>query len=414
MPRPHGDASLAARLDAAGAVGLALVPLLVALANRSGPLVVAVAALLFTAASFAEKGRGALRDLAAPLRGPLGLAALAFLGWCLVSLAWSPFPALSLRTLSEFGPTLLAAYLLACLAPARLPPWSVPLGAGLLAVACLFVVASLGSNMAPQKALGQRTAVFVLNRPVLTVLLIAGPLAACLVAGGRRIAALAILVLAAAAILASVSGAAAMGLAVAAATVALAWLLPRRVGQAFVAVGLALALALAPVEGDILARVMPEAAHRRLVQSSSRARVAIAQSFGAAVHADPWRGAGYGASARFQDVPAASGLEPEMRQMLGVGHPHNSFLQVWAELGAVGAILAACVLFLSLREAAVLPRGLRAVALGLVAGAAAIAFVEHGAWQAWWTAALGAAIAWLRAAATVRPDGVGQSGVRAA
>jgi hypothetical protein len=40
----------------------------------------------------------------------------------------------------------------------------------------------------------------------------------------------------------------------------------------------------------------------------------------------------------------------------------------------------------------------RAAALGLVAGAAAIAFVEHNGWAAWWTAGLGAAITWMRAA----------------
>ena len=69
--------------------------------------------------------------------------------------------------------------------------------------------------------------------------------------------------------------------------------------------GLGLAVALAPVEGDLLARVMPEAAHEHLVQSSSRARVAIARSFGAAVAADPWRGVGYGTSARFAETPVA-------------------------------------------------------------------------------------------------------------
>jgi exopolysaccharide production protein ExoQ len=40
------------------------------------------------------------------------------------------------------------------------------------------------------------------------------------------------------------------------------------------------ALVLAPVEGDLLARTMPEALHQRLAGSSTRARVAIARSFG--------------------------------------------------------------------------------------------------------------------------------------
>ena len=394
---------LAAPLGAAGTVALALVPAAMALANRSSPAVVAAAAGLFLAAALAEDGRRTLGDLARPLRGPTGLAALAFLGWCLASLAWSPFPAVSLRTLAEFGPTLAAAYVLAVLAPPRLAPGAFALGAGLLAVACGFLLASLLTDMAPQRALGQRAALFVANRPLLTILLVAGPLALGLARtgpgrGGRRLAALGLLALAAAAILGSISGAAAMGLAAGLAAAALGWWLPRRASLGLAGIGLALAVALAPVEGDVLHRLMPEAAHERLVQSSSRARVAIARSFGAAVAADPWRGAGYGTAARFADVPAAAALRSEMRVMLAVGHPHNSVLQVWAELGVVGAILAAAVLALALRALARLPRAPFAAGRGLVGAAAAVAFVEHGAWQAWWTAGLGTAISWLRAA----------------
>lgn len=395
---------LSAGLFAAGAVALATVPAAMALANRSSPLVVGSAALLFLAGAVLEHGRSVARGLLAPLRSELGLAAGAFLVWCVVSIAWSPFPALSLRVASEFGPMLAASYILARLAPGRLPGWAAPLAALLMGAACLFVVAALALDLAPLRALGQRAiAPFVLNRPVMTILLIAGPLALLLVLRGRRLWAAVLLGLAALAVLRSISGAATLGLAAGIAMLALARLLPKRAGLALATLVLGLALVVAPVEGDLLQRFMPEALHARLVQSSSRARVAIAQSFGAAVAADPWRGAGYGTAARFAEVPAAQGLEPEMRRMLAVGHPHNSFLQIWAELGLVGAVLAAAILFLTLRAVAALPRALFATALGLLAGAAAIAFVEHGAWQAWWTAGLGTAITWLRAAALARP-----------
>lgn len=393
----------AARLDAAGTVALALVPVALALANRSSPLVVGIAALLFLAGTVAEGGGPALRRVLRPLASPLGLAALAFLGWCLASLLWSPFPGLSARTLSEFAPTLMAAFLVARLAPLRMPAWGPPLAAAGLAAAGLFVVASLALDLAPQRALGQRAALFMFNRPLLTALLLAGPLAACLVLRGRRAAALALLAVTALAILRSISGAAVLGLLAGLGLFAVAWLSPQRAGLALAALVLGLAFALAPVEGDVLARVMPEAAHARLTQSSSRARVAIAQSFGAAVAQAPLLGSGYGTGARFAEVPAAAGLEPEMRTMLAVGHPHNSFLQIWAELGLGGAVLAAAAAFLALRAAAPLPRGLFATALGLFGAAAAVMFVEHGAWQAWWTAGLGTALAWLRTACAVRP-----------
>lgn len=393
----------APRLYAAGAVALALVAPMMALANRSSPLVVGVAALLFLAGAVAEQGGRAVSRLVGPLRSPLGLAALAFLGWCLVSLAWSPFPGLWGRVLSEFLPTLAAAAILARLAPARLPPWALPLGAGLLAAACLYIVASLALGLAPQAWLGQRVALFMFNRPLLTLLLLAGPLAAFLALRGYPLAAGALVAVTALAILRSISGAATLGLLAGGVMFAIGRLAPRHVALALAALTLALAFALAPVEGDILHRLMPEAAHERLTQSSSRARVAIAQSFGAAVAQAPWIGSGYGMGLRFADVPAAQALEPEMRAMLAVGHPHNSFLQIWSELGLVGAMLAALVAFLALRAVAALPRLLFAAALGLLGAAVAVMFVEHGAWQGWWTAGCGAAITWLRAAACARP-----------
>ncbi|GAA0249880.1 hypothetical protein LNAOJCKE_0078 [Methylorubrum aminovorans] len=393
----------AARLYASGAVALALVAPVMALANRSSPLVVGIAALLFLAGAVAEYRGRAVSLLIAPLRSPLGLAALAFLGWCLVSLSWSPFPALWWRVLSEFLPTLIAASILARLAPARLPGWALPLGAGLLAAACLTIVASLALDLAPQVWLGQRVALFMFNRPLLTVLLLAGPLAAFLALRGHRLAAGALLAGAALAILRSISGAATLGLIAGGGMFAVGRLLPRSVALWLAALVLGLAFALAPVEGDILHRLMPEAAHERLTQSSSRARVAIAQSFGAAVAQAPWIGSGYGMALRFAEVPAAQALEPEMRAMLAVGHPHNTFLQIWSELGLVGALLGALVAFLALRAASALPRLLFATALGLLGAAVAVMFVEHGAWQGWWTAGLGAAITWLRAAACARP-----------
>ena len=393
----------ALRLYAAGAVALALVAPMMALANRSSPLVVGVAALLFLAGALVEQGGRAVSRLVGPLRSPLGLAALAFLGWCLVSLAWSPFPGLWGRVLSEFLPTLAAAAILARLAPARLPSWALPLGAGLLAAACLYIVASLALGLAPQAWLGQRVALFMFNRPLLTLLLLAGPLAAFLALRGYPLAAGALVAVTALAILRSISGAATLGLLAGGVMFAIGRLAPRHVALALAALTLALAFALAPVEGDILHRLMPEAAHERLTQSSSRARVAIAQSFGAAVAQAPWIGSGYGMGLRFADVPAAQALEPEMRAMLAVGHPHNSFLQIWSELGLVGAMLAALVAFLALRAVAALPRLLFAAALGLLGAAVAVMFVEHGAWQGWWTAGCGAAITWLRAAACARP-----------
>lgn len=387
----------AATLDRLGAIVIAALPACMAVANRSSPVVVGLAGLLLLAGA-AASGRPLRTLLVAPLATPLGLAALAFLAWCGLSLAWSPLPGLSVRTFSEFLPALLGAYLVARLAAPHLARVAKP-AAWILIATCAYVVADLASGLVVREALGQRVAAFAFNRPLLVMMLAVFPLTAYLAASGRRgLAALTAVVMAVAA-WRSVSGATVLGLATGALTFAVVRWLPARAGIGFVGAALLGALVLAPVEGDLLARAMPDALHQRLAASSTRARVAIARSFGAAVAADPWRGAGYGTSGRFQDVPVAERIEPDLRFMLAVGHPHNTFLQVWAELGIVGAGLAAFVLVLTLRALGAWPALARSTALALLAAAGVVAFVEHGAWQAWWTAGVGAAIAWLHALA---------------
>lgn len=396
--------SAAGRLYAAGGVLLAVMPLAMVFANRSSPALVGLAALAFLAGRWIEDPAALRAHLRAPLARPLAAAALAFLAWSLVSLFWSPFPGASLRVLGEFLPTLAASYLLAVLAPGRIPAFAPRLGASAVLLAGLLIAADLASDLALERALGRRVAAFVHNRPALTLDLVAGPLALVLWRARSRGLAAAVLAFAALGVLRSISGAAQLGCLAGAAMFVAARLLPPRAGIGLAGLGLGLAVALAPVEGDLLARFMPESAHAHLVQSSSRARVAIARSFGAAVAADPWRGTGYGTSARFADAPVARGLAPEMRVLLGVGHPHNSFLQVWAELGLPGAFLGALTLLLMLAQIARMPQPDRSVALGLVACAAVIAFVEHNGWAAWWTAGLGAAMSWMRAASRPRAD----------
>ena len=68
------------------------------------------------------------------------------------------------------------------------------------------------------------------------------------------------------------------------------------------------------------------------------------------------------------------------------------------ELGAAGAALAIVVVVLLLWRIARLPGEMPAVSLALLAAVTAVSLVGHGAWQAWWPAAIAAAIVWLRAA----------------
>ncbi|MBI3515878.1 MAG: O-antigen ligase family protein [Proteobacteria bacterium] len=70
-------------------------------------------------------------------------------------------------------------------------------------------------------------------------------------------------------------------------------------------------------------------------------------------------------------------------------HPHNGALQVWLELGAVGALLGALVAtIVAMRLAGPLPPVARAAGLATFAAAAVEVSLSYGIWQSWWIAAL--------------------------
>jgi len=70
-------------------------------------------------------------------------------------------------------------------------------------------------------------------------------------------------------------------------------------------------------------------------------------------------------------------------------HPHNGVLQIWAELGGVGALLLV-LLCLSIRRAMTRIRSLPECAIGISMFMCAfvIICVSYGIWQSWWIAAL--------------------------
>ena len=66
-------------------------------------------------------------------------------------------------------------------------------------------------------------------------------------------------------------------------------------------------------------------------------------------------------------------------------HPHNAILQIWLELGLIGALLA-CGLVIYLVRAAVRRR--HPAGLALLASSFVIANLSYGVWQNWWLAGL--------------------------
>ncbi len=90
-------------------------------------------------------------------------------------------------------------------------------------------------------------------------------------------------------------------------------------------------------------------------------------------------------------------------------HPHNVPIQIWLELGAIGALLAAAFFTVVCRAVAdtIDDRNCRAGVMAAIVCATSIIALSYGAWQWWWLSAL-----WLVAAITcaVLPARTGKPG----
>jgi O-antigen ligase len=390
---------IASRLWQGAILSLALLPVGMAIAHRSSPVFLAVAALFCTAATCAESGVTALlgRMLRAA-RSPIGMAVLAALAWCVLSLLWSGAPLLTIRALGEFWLSVFAGFILFLTLPSHLGRGAyLALGLGIIAASAI-ILTDLSSGLAVRQAIGVRSATFIHNRPALTLLMGLVPLLALVAlrpgAVNRIVVGLAALgVLGVVAI--SESGAARLGALVAFAVVVIARM-SQRACAGMLTLAFASAILLAPLTGPIAEALIPARLHQALAASNSQARVDIWQSFGAAVAAEPWLGAGFGTSARMGDLPVAAEVAPERRELLGASHAHNAALQIWVELGLPGAIMALAIALLVLRHASQGSGIMPAAELAFLAVVASVSLIGHGAWQAWWVSSIAAALVWLR------------------
>ncbi len=115
----------------------------------------------------------------------------------------------------------------------------------------------------------------------------------------------------------------------------------------------------------------------------------------------PVLGWGMDASRR---IPGGDTKLPGGGNVMGL-HPHNASLQIWLELGAVGALLWAVLLAgLWFRAGALGRRSERAVATGLLLAGLTVANLSFGIWQTWWLVALSLGGIMFALAMRLRPD----------
>jgi O-antigen ligase len=374
-------------IEASALVATVVLPVSVFVSSRSAPLILTVAALFAAVGLLHEQRFGEFVDRmrAALNRAPF-VALRVFLLFFLVSLLWSAFPRQGATAYGELIASLAPGLFLG-LAWSIVPPrrLGVMLASGLFLAGAL-TVADLRTDQWFRRMLGIREAPYVLNRTVVTLLILSWPML-LLVPRKDRLLSLSALGMVGLAIWHSESGAARLGLLAALAAAALAaW--SARLAAATLAGGTVFVLAVSPWIGRLMDMFLPAAMHKAMYGMHSEDRVNIWRSFGAAVEQRFWLGSGFNASSRMADDPVAALVAEPNRVLLGSGHPHNALLQVWVEGGLVGALLLAVMALIAGRVLAGL-RARTAVAAAAMTGAIlSIATVSHGAWQGWWIAVL--------------------------
>ena len=368
-------------------MALAVAPFVVVLQNRT----LAPVALLGFAGVIALAWREGWRP---PRPAPLGWMMLALLGWMALSATWAPEAMRALEAVLRLGVTLglalLAADALRESPPRPLLPRAAAIGLGLGIAAALFDDLTGNALRGAVRGLAARpeTLAFGLKNAaaVIALLLPLGVFATSLPRWLR-----AALALGGLAVLVLIPGESARLAILAGLGCGLAAMFRPRATRITLAYFAAMAmLALPWVLGAVLPRdasALPNsAAHRLIIWDFTAQRIAERPILGWGMEAS--RAIPGGTGRPDLALREAFGLtsEPAAQWFAGAQllplHPHNLALQVWLELGLVGAVLMAGLLGL-LAWSARTPAACGALAAGLV-----IAMLSYGAWQYWWVSGL--------------------------
>jgi len=187
-----------------------------------------------------------------------------------------------------------------------------------------------------------------------------------------------------------------LALAVASLGFLVAWRLGRAAAQTMVVLASAAVIAM-PLLPFIVPPPMPLAPDR-LLKPSAVHRLVIWRFADERIGERPLLGWGLDASRAIpggeQRVVMPDGAGHLLQLQLMPLHPHNGALQVWLELGAVGALVGALLTMVATSRLAVpsLDPAVRAAGLAAFTAAAIELSLSYGMWQSWWIAAL-----WLAA-----------------
>lgn len=385
---------------------LALVPFAAVLQNRA----TAPIALLAFAGAVLLAWRGGWRPSWRP-RGP-ALPLVCLLGWMLAASAWAIEPGRGIDTTVRLAAMLGLAWLAAqALRGGGVPGWAAPAGVALGLAAAGLDAATGNALRALVRGLSEPPASLAFGlKNAAAVLALLLPLGVGALAAKDRRFGFALAAFGAAVVLALPGESAKLAVLVGLAAMGAAWFAPRSTPRALGA-GLAALILAAPLAATLLLRPGLDAS--RLPESAAH-RLMVWDFVASEVWAAPVLGHGTEASRALpggRDNPGAARL---LRFGLDKGraagwiatsellplHPHNLALQLWLELGLVGAALAAWFAWALGAAAARSPSP--PAAAGALAAGGVVAMLSYGAWQHWWVAALALAAVALSAASPTR------------
>ena len=328
-------------------------------------------------------------------QGPVLALGLLLMAWGAVTSLWAPEPGRgAMLAFSMAGMMLLAHGAAGAAQGARIMPW---IGFGLV----LGLIAAFGDWQTGNALRAAVRGLKEVPEALMFGLKPAASLMALLLPMGFALpwpwVARAALLLAGAVVLISLPGetarlAAIAGLGAALLSLIAPRLMPRLVGAVIALAILAMPLLVGLIPKIPAASLPPSAVHRLVIWDFAAARIAEKPLTGWGLEASR---AMPGGRAR----PDAATLDrlnitvPAQREFLALAHvevmplhPHNGALQLWLELGGIGALLGAALMltlgFAVSRSAA------PAVGAGMLASAAVTGMLSFGLWQAWWVASL--------------------------
>jgi exopolysaccharide production protein ExoQ len=254
------------------------------------------------------------------------------------------------------------------------------------------IYADLSAGMVLRRVTGGRDLIFAYNRGLVTLTLLIWPVFALALAARKLWLVPPMLLVLPLAVFNGESGTAVLALLAGLGIFPVAFFLPRFTRWLGMT-GMLAILAVQPWFGSLMQMVLSKGFHERFKSAHSGDRVDIWLSFESAARAKWLFGNGFGASQNLQNSPVTAMIPPERVTLLGSSHPHNAFLQLWVEMGLAGAAIASLLIVLGFALIGRMRPGLQPFALTWVAVTAMVALISHGAWQAWWWAAIAATAA---------------------